>query len=183
MWKLNSSHIWGTFKYKSLKKDREAFGTTFVDYYALPADGVRGWPGRSGCAGVNVSEKAAHIQYSLSQDFETRHGPELATRFIPFVTMYEFEGLLFSDPALMARSMGESGKADRFTEIRNSFETPEHINDSPDTAPSRRINNLVPGYNKVARGNRAAKEVTLERMRQECPVFAAWVTRMEDLTI
>ena len=167
---------------RHLSKDSEAFGTTLVDYYALPADGARGWPGRSGCATLSVPEKAEHIQLSLTQDFKVRYGPGMATRFIPFVAMYEFEGLLFSDPALMAQGMGEIDKADQFAKIRGRFENPEHINDSPDTAPSKRIIDLVPGYNKVLHGNVAALEVTLDRMRQECPVFAAWVTRMENLT-
>ena len=164
-----------------LAEDREAFGTTFVDYYGLPADGRRGWPGRSECVGLSVPEKATRIQHSLTQDFKDCYGLEMEARFIPFVAMYEFEGLLFSDPALMAHGMGESGKADRFTEIRDAFETPEHINDSQRTAPSKRITDLVPGYNKVLHGNVAALEVTLDCMRQECPVFNAWVTKMENL--
>jgi len=67
--------------------------------------------------------------------------------------------------------LGERDKADQFKQIRDGFETPEHINDSPQTAPSKRIQELVPGYNKVLHGNVAALDVTLERMRQECPNF------------
>lgn len=164
---------------RHLSNDTGAFGTTLVDYYALPAGAPNGWPGRDGCDGLSVTEKAAHIQASLKQDFEARYGAALANRFIPFVAMYEFEGLLFSEPTLMARGMGESDKADQFQQIRDMFETPEHINDSPQTAPSKRIQGLVSGYNKVLHGNVAALEVTLERMRQECPVFSGWLRNME----
>jgi hypothetical protein len=95
--------------------------------------------------------------------------------------MYEFEGLLFSEPTFMAKGMGQSGKAAQFKKIRDSFETPEHINDSPKTAPSKRIQGLVPGYSKVLHGNVAALDVTLERIRQECPIFAAWLQKLEQI--
>ncbi len=166
---------------RHLSQDQEAFGTTIVDYYALPADEQTGWPGRAGCEALSVADKAAHTQAALSQDFEDRYGEAMAARFMPFVAMYEFEGLLFSDPTLMARGMGESAMAAEFQEIRDSFETPEHINDSSITAPSKRIKALVPGYNKVLHGNVAALGVTLNRMREECPIFAQWLTKIENL--
>ena len=164
-----------------LSDDTDAFGTTLVDYYALPAGGHNGWPGRDGCEALGVADKAAHIQASLRQDFEDRHGAALASRFIPFVAMYEFEGLLFSEPTLMARGMGESNKAEQFQKIRDGFDTPEHINDSPQTAPSKRIQGIVPGYDKVLHGNVAALDVTLERMRSECPIFAGWLQKLEEI--
>jgi hypothetical protein len=166
---------------RHLSQDQAAFGTTIVDYYALPADAQTGWPGRAGCGTLGVAEKAAHIQASLSQDFEDRYGAAMAARFVPFVAMYEFEGLLFSDPTLMAQGMGESAMTAQFQEIRDSFATPEHINDSPVTAPSKRIKAIVPSYNKVLHGNVAALDVTLDRMREECPVFAQWLTKIENL--
>lgn len=166
---------------RHLAQDQGAFGTTIVDYYALPANDQTGWPGRSGCETMDVAGKAAHIQAALSEDFEGRYGAVMAARFVPFVAMYEFEGLLFSDPTLMAKGMGESAMAADFQGIRDAFETPEHINDSPTTAPSKRIKALVPGYNKVLHGNVAALDVTLARMREECPVFSQWLTKIENL--
>lgn len=166
---------------RHLSQDAEAFGTTLVDYYALPLGDPNGWPGRAGCEALSVSDKAAHIQQALAHDFENRYGAAMAGRFVPFVAMYEFEGLLFSDPTLMAKGMGESDKADQFKKIRDNFETPEHINDSPQTAPSKRIVGLVPGYNKVLHGNVAALDVTLGRIRQECPIFCAWLEKLESL--
>lgn len=167
--------------YRHLSKDQAAYATTIVDFYALPASGEKEWPGRASCENMNVADKAAHIQSALLQDLENRHGSAIASRFIPFVAMYEFEGLLFSDPIRMAQGMGKSDLAGKFQEIRDSFETPEHINDSPVTAPSKRIISLIPGYNKVLYGTIAALDVTLDRMREECPVFAAWVEALEDL--
>lgn len=167
--------------FRHLSADTGAFATTIVDYYALPSSGPKEWPGRGSCLGMSVGEKASHIQEALLQDIEGHHGAAIASRFIPFVAMYEFEGLLFSDPSRMAQGMGKMDVAPQFQKIRDSFETPEHINDSPHTAPSKRIQAIIPRYDKVVLGNVAALEVTLDRMREECPVFAKWLHSLEAL--
>lgn len=175
---------WGDVRtaiFRHLSRDADAYATTIVDYYALPASGAKEWPGRSSCIGMSVGDKASHIHNALWQDLQNHHGAAIADRFIPFVAMHEFEGLLFSDPSLMAQGMGKIDLAPQFHEIRNSFDTPEHINDSPHTAPSKRIQAVIPRYDKVLFGNVAALEVTLDRMREECPVFATWLNSLEAL--
>ncbi|MCR9238578.1 MAG: DUF4276 family protein [Alphaproteobacteria bacterium] len=166
---------------KHLSDDTNAFATTIVDYYALPKSGVNGWPGRDTCEHLAVPQQAQHIVDALAADFSARHGEHLAGRFIPFIAMHEFEGLLFSHPDRMAQGMGLSALSGSFQNIRGSFATPEHINDSPITAPSKRILDLVPGYQKVLHGNLAAIEVSLPTMRSECEVFASWLSRLEAL--
>jgi hypothetical protein len=165
--------------YRHLSNDSGAYATTLVDYYALPAD-EEGWPGRAECAAVITNEKSEFLAGKLQDDFQTNH-PTQASRFIPYVAMHEFEALLFSDAAAMARGFGNSGLAATFQAIRDQFASPEHINDSPITAPSKRILAAVPGYQKVLQGNLAALEVGLDVMRQECPGFDLWLTRLEAL--
>lgn len=165
---------------KHLTSDQQAFGTTIVDYYALPANGDKAWPGRAGCDGLSVEAKASRIQEALREDFTHHYGP-VAHRFIPYVVMYEFEGLLFSAPDAMARGMGQSAFAGEFQAIRDQFETPEHINDSPITAPSKRVQAIIHRYNKVVHGVAAANEVSLDVMRAECPSFASWLASLEAL--
>ena len=100
-------------------------------------------------------------------------------RFIPYVVMHEFEGLLFSDPEGFGRGIGRADLPQEFRAIRDEFETPEQINDSPDTAPSKRVLGLVPGYQKPLFGTLAALEIGLEAIRRECTQFSDWVTRLE----
>ncbi len=57
-------------------------------------------------------------------------GEDAARRFLPYVQMYEFEGLLFSDPAKLAQGLGEADLEADFAKIRAGFPTPEEINDS-----------------------------------------------------
>jgi hypothetical protein len=96
--------------------------------------------------------------------------------------MHEFEGLLFSNCAAFADAMGRIDLAPRLQAIRDRFETPEQINDSPLTAPSKRVESLVPNYVKPLHGNIAAIQIGLHDIRAACPHFSDWLSRLEALT-
>jgi hypothetical protein len=95
--------------------------------------------------------------------------------------MHEFEGLLFSDCAAFSRAIGRPDLQSAFQEIRDDFETAEEINDSPLTAPSKRVGTLVPRYEKPLLGTLAILEISLDRIRSECPHFHGWMTVLENL--
>ena len=102
-------------------------------------------------------------------------------RFVPYVMMHEFEALLFSDCDAFARGIGLPVLAPQFRKIRDAFESPEEIDDSPRTAPSKRVEALVPGYEKPFMGTMAVLEISLDTIRSECPSFRAWMERLEGL--
>src|ERR1700680_1388202 len=104
-----------------------------------------------------------------------------AERFVPFVVMHEFEGLLFSDCAAFSRGIGRADLESGFREIRDQFATPEEINDSPFTAPSKRVEALMPGYDKPLFGTLAVLEIGLAHIREECPHFDSWLRQLECL--
>ena len=95
--------------------------------------------------------------------------------------MHEFEGLLFSDCPLFAGAIGCAELSMAFQDIRDQFMSPEEINDSPITCPSKRVKELVPNYQKPLMGTFAALEIGLDRIRHECSLFDAWVTTLEKL--
>jgi hypothetical protein len=64
-------------------------------------------------------------------------------------------------------------------EIREQFATPEEIDDSPATAPSKRVEALVRGYEKPLLGVLAILEIGLVRIRAESPHFDGWLGRLE----
>ena len=100
----------------------------------------------------------------------------------PYVQSHEFEGLLFSDIASFVTILGaDEACIDKLRSIRRAFRTPEDIDDSPVTAPSKRIKQLIPAYDKPIDGSLLAMETGLERIRTECPRFNQWVTRLEEL--
>ena len=103
-------------------------------------------------------------------------------RVFSYVQRYEFEALLFSDVGAFERSrITPASMAGELESVRQRFGNPEDINDSPETAPSKRIERAIPGYNKVEHGILVATEVGIDAMKRECPRFAQWLTRLESL--
>jgi len=167
-----------------LREDPTCIATTMVDYYGLPRAGDGAWPARSDAAVLNKERKASSVEAALLSDISVAMGNNFAPRrFVPFVLMHEFEALLFSDCLAFSRGIGLPALLPHLTAIRAQFPTPEDINDSPETAPSKRILNLVPNYQKPLLGSLAALEIGLERMREECPHFNDWLLRLEALAI
>lgn len=169
---------------RHLRSDRKVILTMMVDYYGMPRDAKKkaAWPGRHQAGGVVFAKKAECVESAITLDVQKDLGKNWdARRFVPFVVMHEFEGLLFSDCKKFASAIGRSGLATKFQAIRNAFKSPEEINDSPRTHPSQRIAELVPDYQKPIFGNIAALEIGFEAMRTECSHFRAWLERLEQL--
>ena len=165
----------------SLLQEKRCYCSTLIDFNGLPAK----FPGKSiAKAQNNLNEKAATFcaafEFALKRDI----GENSIRRFIPYVQMHEFEALLFSDTEMLANGIGRPDLYSELTKIGNSFSTPEHINDSTVTAPSKRIISLFPGYElqKPLYGVLAALQIGLPKIRQECPLFDAWLKTLEALT-
>ena len=173
--------LWGLVRkeiLKHLSDDPTSLVTTMVDYYGLPTT----WPGRDLVEGRNtLTERAESVERGIWEDVASSLGGGFdRRRFIPYVVMHEFEGLLFSDPDRFARGIGRQDLASQFHAIRAGFQTPEEINDSPDTAPPKRVVNLYKGYQKPLMGVQAVEEIGLDAIRKECPLFNKWVETLEE---
>lgn len=165
-----------------LHEDADCIATTMVDYYGLPKEGAHAWPGRGEASKKQSSQKASCVEDALLKDITTEMGHKFnPSRFVPFVVMHEFEGLLFSDCAAFSRGIGRPALEADFHKIRQQFATPEDINDSATGAPSKRVEALVSGYEKPLLGALAAIEIGLARIRAECIHFADWLSRLESL--
>jgi len=160
-----------------LREDQHCIATTMVDYYGLPQT----WPGRVQAEALrSIAEKATAVQQAIRDEVVAEMGPSFdAERFVPFIVRHEFEGLLFSDCAAFSRGIFRSDLEANLQGIRDQFATPEEINDSPVTAPSKRVKNLVPGYEKPLFGVLAAIEIGLAGIRSECPHFDSWLQQLE----
>jgi hypothetical protein len=162
-----------------LKEDRAVINALMVDYYGLPRD----WPGRADAPNKKSSSaKAEYVESALNAGIVEAMGPRFdPKRFVPLVVMHEFEALLFSDPQGFAQGIERRDLAAEFLAIRERFESPEEINDSADTAPSKRIVGLFPGYQKPLFGPLAVMEIGLSVIRKECHHFNNWLERLESL--
>lgn len=160
-----------------LKQRSDTYLTLFVDYYGIKND----WPGlkeakeqstsKSKAEKINRATKAKVNE--LFQDWNSER------RFIPYVSMHEFEALLFSEPKKLAEKLNVSqSKIDR---IISDCGEPENINDSPQTAPSKRLEDLSDRFKKTSTGIMIAKAIGLTKIRERCPIFTNWLTSIEDL--
>lgn len=163
----------------SLKEDTSLVCTTMVDFYGMPPD----WPGRTESKSCqNYQDKAQRVEQALWEDIVAQMGDSWnRAQFIPYVQMHEFEALLFSDTSILAESAGEAKVSAQLKHVLQSFSSPEEINDNYQTCPSRRIKQHIPNYVKTMDGIIVARKIGLQKMRQKCPSFNAWVTKLENL--
>ena len=161
-----------------LKQDRTAYCSTMLDLYRLGP----GFPGTPLPPHLPSIEKARRIEAAVKDDI-CNDIPDFRPdfRLIPYLQLHEYEGLLFSDPNAFAAAIRQSHLARHLQEVRESFATPEDINDDPNTAPSKRVLQVYPSYQKVIEGTLAAHGVGINAMRRECPYFREWLERLEAL--
>ena len=141
--------------------------TSLVDFYGFRYKG---------------SATVADLEADVRKVVQSHVGAWDEQKVIPYVQMHEFEALLFADvQAFSAIEMPAQG-IERLAEIASRI-APEDIDDSPISAPSKRIAAAMPKgkYDKIAGGNVVALEVGLPTMRAACPRFHTWITRLEEL--
>ncbi len=163
-----------------LRNDQLLYCTTFIDYYGLPAD----FPGKQEATkATSLSDKADCLYTALHEQLATEKqmSAYMLRRFVPYVQMHEFEGLLFSDPNAFARAIDRPQIADKLLAIRQRFATPEHINDNPNTAPSKQVIGLFKEYEKPLMGTIAALDIGIDTICASCSLFSAWLERLSQL--
>lgn len=161
-----------------LLNDKTSYCTTFFDFYGLPES----FPGKREALGCpTFQDKAERVSHIMLEKLREKLGDVPLRRFIPYIQMYEFEGLLFSAPDRLAQAIDKPNLKLKFQEIRNEFTTPEEINNNPQKAPSKRIEALFPEYDKPIHGSLAAIEIGLKTIRSECLIFDNWLKRLEKL--
>lgn len=149
-----------------------------VDLYGLG----RGFPGHPPPEHLSNIEKVRHVEKAVKEDI-CQEMPDLRAdrRFIPYLQLHEYEAILFSDPAAFAIGINYPNLQRQFQGIRDEVESPEDINDHPETAPSKRILAACPNYRKVIEGTQAAAAVGIPNIRQQCHHFREWIESLEDL--
>lgn len=154
------------------KQEVGAYVTTLFDLYALPND----FPGKSSSDYPTLGtgrQKAQWLEAALGQDINQRN-------FIPNLLVHEFEALLFVRVESFADWTDDDAALKSLRTV-SATTAPEDINDSPQTAPSKRILAAMPGYQKTLHGPLIACDIGLDAMRQSCPHFDEWLKSIESL--
>ncbi len=156
-------------------KDQKARFTTMLDLYALPNDFPQFDEARNKS---DPYQKVKHLESALFNDIND-------SRFIPYIQLHEFEALILSDPSKLAERFPEYEQGvQQLSELCKTFASPELINDGATTAPSKRINQFIPGYesSKVSVAPLIAQKIGLQTIREKCFHFNEWLTQLEQLT-
>lgn len=147
--------------------------TTMFDYYALPDD----FPG------VEESTEIQNVRSRISF-LEDKFAEELGgSAFIPYIQLHEFEALLFVDICkLQTEYPLSSEKIQALKEETDIYGDPEMINNSPDTAPSKRIIAALSQdyhYNKVQSGATVTSAIGIEALLENCQHFKEWIENVK----
>ena len=150
--------------------DTSCYVTTLIDYYGLKPD----FPGKTAItANIPVTQIIETLESAFAADINNPR------QFIPNLMVHEFEALLFSDVSKFRETVtNDERDIEQLISICDQFPTPEDINNSYETAPSKRIEKLLPRYKKVIDGCTVAKAIGLDTIRQECHHFDAWVSKL-----
>ncbi len=154
--------------WRLLEDTSAACVTTMIDYYGLPTD----FPGRAAQQRGSCFDRVRLLEQELAQDVDHR-------RFVPYLSLHEFEALLFSSPEEIAGVAPEEDVEKGLLSIRMAFASPEEINDDPLTHPAARITGLIPAFRKLPHGPMIAGRIGLAKIRKECRHFDSWLTKLE----
>lgn len=148
--------------------------TTMFDLYGLPTD----FPGYNTTpAKDDPYQRVEALEDALGKDISDR-------RFIPYIQLHEFEALILSDPHELDSQFDNCADGiARLVTMASRFPSPEHINDSSNTAPSKRIIREIPEYEgrKASAGPIVIERIGLSTLRSKCPHFAGWLGKLESL--
>lgn len=133
--------------------------TTFVDYYGFK---------------IQHGIEAKQIEDILRSKVKKPH-------FIPYLQLHETEALCFANKEILCRTMNADDKQKRDIDIIISEfdDCPEKINNDPKKAPSKRLEDIFKGYQKILHGTKIIQAIPLLDMISKCPHFAQWLNDIE----
>lgn len=182
----------GLFSYQQAKRDLELwmkevshrnsethYFTTMFDLYALPND----FPGaiQSKCI-TDAYVRVENLENALRADINSPN-------FIPYIQLHEFEALLFCDIEKLSIDYPKCQKEiEKLKETLHSYnDNPELIDNSPETAPSKRIIKAIEGkrfynYDKPKSGATVTAAIGITNLIMRCVHFCKWITQIKRIT-
>jgi hypothetical protein len=172
----------GIVRWSILKKEIEThllepnvIVTMLIDYYGLYQKyNFPGW-----VDGENIQNKNLRMDYvenAMKEDIAevVRH------RYIPYLQLHEFEGLLFNDIQLFYDQVPKNELVG-IAELKKTFEdydNPEMINNNKETSPSHSLKRIIKGYNKPLYGHYFAEAIGIDSIRAKSPRFNQWIEKI-----
>ncbi|MBT9138776.1 MAG: hypothetical protein DDT31_01352 [Syntrophomonadaceae bacterium] len=172
----SKGHKGGDVKYDRLKfnierlltRELDILVSTFIDFFRLKTD----FPKFDEATAIqNKIQRVDFLEQALADAISS-------PRFIPYIQLHEFEGLLFAskDGFEFLPDLKQSNLKSLLLAV-NEKTNPEELNDGELTAPSKRLEQLIPGFdkNKPFYGGLIAEVNTINPVLERCLRFKTWV--------
>ncbi len=174
----NSYRIYKNYiieRIKQYSNQNNFYFSTMIDYYAIPGD----FPKLKEAAKIkNIYDKINFLEERFEEDIGFKN-------FIPYLQLHEFETLCFSDINAIQETFFDMDMLENIRKDIKNYENIELINDSKETAPSKRLDRYTNGLYcqaKVSTGLNILKQIDIEVLRQKCQHFDDWLKKMEGLS-
>ncbi len=177
----------GIVKWSILKKEIEThllepnvIVTTFIDYYGLYSK--HNFPNWSeGEKIVDKNSRMDFLENAMKEDIDEA----INYRFIPYMQLHEFEGLLFNNIQVFYDQVpkDELIGLEELEKTFADFENPEMINNVRETSPSHRLKRIIVGYNKPLYGHYLAEAIGIENIRKKSPRFNTWIEKIISISV
>lgn len=172
---------WSALKHQietHLKHDQAAYITTLIDFYGIHAN--HNYPNWLQ-ANKNLDKNSG--MDLMEQGMFDNIATSLQQRFIPYIQLHEFEGLLFCNIDVFNNGFEQNEFLDYnyLTETIDNNQNPELINDSSTTSPSKRLIRILKDYSKITHGCLIAHDIGINKIRNKCPRFNNWISILEKL--
>jgi hypothetical protein len=145
--------------------------TTLFDLYGLPDD----FPERDRIASDrSQADRCDRLEQAMASRIDD-------WRFTPYLQLHEFEALVMAFLPILGELYDDHTQLDGLARLQSEVASlcPEDINDSPVTAPSKRLLRHIPDYSKCQDGPDAIELAGLDHVRIRCTRFNSWLTRLE----
>lgn len=158
---------------KLIKQETDILVTTFIDFFRLKTD----FPKFAEAQSIqNKIQRVDFLEQALAEVIDN-------FRFIPYIQLHEFEGLLFAskDGFEFLPDLKQTNLNSLLLAV-DEKENPEELNDGELTAPSKRLERLIPGFdkNKPFYGGIIAEVNTINPVLDRCVRFKTWVNTLID---
>lgn len=169
--------------FPELKKhllERDKIVTTFIDYYGIHGNHDFKYYNEAKIEQTNPQVGIKLLETGMSEYLEDN---KVNTRnFIPYIQLHEFEAILFSSQEGFTFQFDNDKILSELEKVRNRYPNPEDINDSPETAPSKRISKILEKhgqkYVKTADGEDIATIIGIDTILEKCPRFKSWIENL-----
>lgn len=111
--------------------------------------------------------RVEHVERALAEEIAD-------PRFLPHLVLHETETWVLAGPEALELLTEDLKLADEVRAAVAAAGGAELVNDGSQTAPSKRLETLWPGYRKTAHGPDAIALTGITEIRRRCPHADAW---------